>query len=77
MKIDELVNSRHKEFYEEEIILDRDFVSLYSVQPVHPTEYREANSQASSVLPFCSTMANSIGIPIEDSQEDGNLHSRL
>ncbi len=41
------------------------------------TEYRVANSQSSFILAHCSKMANSIGIPIEDSQEDGNQHSRL
>jgi hypothetical protein len=42
------------------------------------TEYIVAKSQSSFVLTLCSKMANSIGIPIEDLQEDGNQqHSRL
>ncbi len=39
------------------------------------TEYREANCGSAHAL--CSKMANSIGIPIEDSQKKGNQHSRL
>ncbi len=41
------------------------------------TEYRVANSESSFVLALRSKMENSIGIPIEDSQEDGSQHSRL
>ncbi len=44
---------------------------------VLPTEYRVANSESSFVLALCSKMGNSIGIPIEDLQEDGKQHSRL
>ncbi len=41
------------------------------------TEYRVANSLSSFVLALRSKMGNSIGIPIEFSQEDGNQHSQL
>ncbi len=47
------------------------------INTVSTTEYRVINSQPSFVLALRSKMANSIGIPIEDSQEDGNQHSRL
>jgi hypothetical protein len=40
------------------------------------TEYRVANSQSSFVLAHRSKMTNSIGIPFEDLQEDGNQHSQ-
>jgi hypothetical protein len=36
-----------------------------------------ANSQSSFVLSLRSKMENSIGIPIEDLQEDGNQHGWL
>ena len=41
------------------------------------TEYRVANSQTSFVLALRSKMEISIGIPIEDSQEDGDQHRQL
>jgi hypothetical protein len=44
---------------------------------VFNTEYTVANFQSSFVLALCSKMGNSTGIPVEDSKEDGNQHSRL